>query len=690
MSIVRNLIDVLTEIKRMADNLARDGTIEFTEHMLEGLDLVIEFVQAGGSAEDLSSEQLAKVRVVVDTIALAAASTAIVFVVGPTGAVAAATGAGILLLGIAADQAVSYVIGAIGITLVPDHIDYSSYNTPEFIKGTNSLISGDVILSTAYGDTIEAYGGHDSIANQGGSDTIFGGLGQDTLDYSAMTFASTAGIILDASVGDGSFVVHHHSDTDVVTEVEHIIGTAGTDAFVLGNYGANISGGGHIETIDAGAGDDVALLLNEGGAGPHRVAIDGGSGIDTIVIADDGFNTEIDFDAGTLRYQGGVNAQFTVANFEAAQGGDGSDVMLGSDRAEYLLGNDGADRLFGGGADDFIFFDFADGANVNGGAGRDVGVALGSEGVTVDMAAQGLECVIGCDGTDTITVSNENDPVFAAGGGGSDHFILDIFEAYGPRILWGGTGADVFEFQNAGRVSLAVVNIDALTEEAFSRLTIADLGLGEIDVSLLSAIIINPDATDRFYSDEGVLGTSSVDLRDWWQIGDDPDLLDLLVPGFASPVSLDIRTSDVLGGSYSVQGVFRNEVRAIHEITIQYNYHDVTVRSDGGYDVVNTDTYEEYLIRWNEEAGRMLTGSDEIIEDALRSAERVFAQWDEYDYGDITSEYWTVQARSDIPTGPFYVVGGEFVGNVLSANGELSGSLAGDPGPSPFDWLLAA
>jgi hypothetical protein len=309
-----------------------------------------------------------------------------------------------------------------------------------------------------------------------------------------------------------------------------------------------------------------------------------------------------------------------------------------------------------------------------------VAVALRQDGVTVDLAAQGLKCVIGCDRADTIMVTEAGQPVFAAGSGGADNFILDNLDAHGPRILWGSAGADVFEFQNGGRVSLAVVNIDGLTEEAFSRLTLADLGLGNIDLSLLSAIIINPDATHRFHMDDTLLGTSAVNLGDWSGLGDDPELLAHLVPGYASPVSFGVRTSDYLGDSFAIQAVYDNEVRAHHQTTFTYNPFDITVWSDGQYRVVETDNYVEHWIN----------DVDEAIDDALMSAELEFAQFDEYGYDWATSEYWRLQESSDLPTGQFLVVGGQFDGNSLAANGDLSGSLPGDPGPNPFDWLLAA
>ena len=538
-----------------------------------------------------------------------------------------------------------------------------------FIRSFSNITLGrtaesDSLSGTDSSDFIHGGGGNDTIFGSLGRDVIDGAEGRDVVDYSHLDSARQFNLIGTAQ-----------STADYVG---YVTGTGLLDILQASLFG--------IEEIRGGSQSDEFRVSSLADALERIDGGENGAEGDLLSFADVVQGVALNLQVGTLVIG---EVQVEVAGFERIEGSSHNDVIIGNDGANILYGADGADSLFGGGADDFIFFDFADGGNVYGGAGRDVAVALGDDGVTVDMAAQGLECVIGCDGDDTITVSNENDPVFAAGGGGSDHFILDNLEAYGPRILWGGSGADVFEFQNGGCVSLAVVNIDGLTEEAFSRLTLEDLGLGEINVSWLSAIFINPDATDRFYSDDGVLGTSSVNLRDWWDFGDDPELLDLLLPGSA-PVSLDVRTSDVPGGTYAIQGVFRNEVRALHEITLQYNYYDVTVRSDGGYDVVDTETYEEYLIRYNLETDSMIDTRSEVIEDALRSAERLFAQWDEYDYGDITSEYWTVQARSDIPTGPFYVVGGEFAGTVLSANDDLSGTLPDDPGPSPFDWLLAA
>jgi hypothetical protein len=449
-------------------------------------------------------------------------------------------------------------------------------------------------------------------------------------------------------------------------------------------------------------GDNVRLenlILNEMGVSDQRIGyfatfdtgVDyrefytGGAQVDYAFKNDLGF-AFVDASQSMQKNQNGL--LIGSATSEALTGGNGDDYLWGLDGADFLaggggkdslIGGSGSDVLDGGGADDFIFFDAED-TVVNGGSGRDVAVALGQDGVTVDMAAQGVECVIGCDGADTIFVTEDGQPVFAAGGGGSDHFILDNLEAHAPRILWGGDGADVFQFQNGGQVGLAVVRIDGLTEEAFSRLTLADLGLGDLDLSQISAIIINPDASDRFYLDDLELGTSSVNLGEWSTIGDDPDLLGHLVGGFSSPVSFGVRTTVSLGGQYAVQAVFDNEVRAHHVLTFNYNYFDVTVWSNGEYRVTETDVYVESPVQ----------DIYEGIEDALMTAELVFAEYDQTGYQWATSEYWTLQEASTTPKGQFFVVGGKFVGDSLFANDDLMGNLPDAAGTSPFDWLLAA
>lgn len=88
--------------------------------------------------------------------------------------------------------------------------------------------------------------------------------------------------------------------------------------------------------------------------------------------------------------------------------------------------------------------------------------------------------MIGCDGADTITIGEANSGLFAAGGDGSDTFLVTNGDGWiegGPRVLWGGSGADTFDFERASYAyGIAVVQIDGLTEEMFAGLTLAGDG----------------------------------------------------------------------------------------------------------------------------------------------------------------------------------------------------------------------
>lgn len=224
-----------------------------------------------------------------------------------------------------------------------------------------------------------------------------------------------------------------------------------------------------------------------------------------------------DMASGAFSPTGGSATPLTLLNFENAIGSAGNDTITGSDQANALLGNAGADSVFGGGGDDFIFFDFADGANVIGGEGRAVAVALGPDAVAVDMTAQGLEVVIGGLGADTIIFRGAEEQM-AAGGEGDDTFTLDFTEGEGLRIIWGGEGADQIIAQSPTFLGVMVATVAGLTAENFQLFDRSMLGLGEsFDWSSIELLILNPDAGDHIRFDYGEEGVFDVMVEDYSQ-----------------------------------------------------------------------------------------------------------------------------------------------------------------------------
>lgn len=354
--------------------------------------------------------------------------------------------------------------------------------------------------------------------------------------------------------------------------------------------------------------------------------------------------------------------------------GAGNDTITGTSDEDVLFGGQGADKLFGGSGDDFFFFSAED-TMVNGGAGRDVGWALGQGGVTVTMTAQELEVVIGSSGTDTIILSGSTDLLFAAGGAGNDTFVVTHNDTEGPKILWGGAGADTFEFNQTDprsyweQVGIAVVQIAALTEKMFASLTLADLGLEGIDLSKLDAIILNPDAGDTFMMDGARLGTNAINLEEYDLVTGDGGLH--LVDDYDTPASLDVRSSGYLGETQAIQSVFFNEVRVENVYTEYFEFKEILVTPDGHVEIKDVDDFAK---SWGNLAG--------ATSRAIANSVPWFAEH---------GSDWVAQEASETPIyfAPFFVVGGHFEGATLEDNGSLLAT-PGDPGITPFNWLLAA
>lgn len=128
------------------------------------------------------------------------------------------------------------------------------------------------------------------------------------------------------------------------------------------------------------------------------------------------------------------------------EGGAGNDRLEGGAGDDWLSGGAGADSLDGGGGDDTLLIDAQDTqvglsigvqGSIRGGAGFDIAVVTGSQGVTLNLAQAQLEAAIGGSGNDQLSTQGTA-RVLLAGGAGED--VLSGGMA--GDILMGGTGAD--------------------------------------------------------------------------------------------------------------------------------------------------------------------------------------------------------------------------------------------------------
>jgi Ca2+-binding RTX toxin-like protein len=286
----------------------------------------------------------------------------------------------------------------------------------------------DVLRGTQFDDTLLGAGGDDTLAGREGGDLLTGGIGRDTADYSE----STESVTVDLSGPTGGFGQGGHAQSDVLLEIEDLIGSAHNDR-LIGSFEVN--------TLRGGQGNDV--LVGLGGA--DRLFGDAGNDVADYALSTAGVTVNLRTGSGS----GGDAEGDSLTSIESLIGSTSNDVLTGNAGANSLSGGLGNDTLMG-----------AEGADIiDGGSGLDTAsYELSTQGVTIAIGGGpgqggeaegdtliGIERVIGSLLADRLT-GDDQDNSFSGrdgddildGGAGDDTLEGGI----GNDTLTGGAGGD--------------------------------------------------------------------------------------------------------------------------------------------------------------------------------------------------------------------------------------------------------
>ena len=337
--------------------------------------------------------------------------------------------------------------------------------------GTDTASGGggnDTLIAGAGGGRLRGQAGNDVLVGGSGTDRLEGGDGIDVVDYSG----ANGGVTVDL----GTFinqVIGADQGTDLIKDVEILLGSAFADRLEGSGQTDTLSGGTGIDTLLGRSGDDVILggddldLLRGhggddtldggagndnlkaggqddimiGGAGSDRLlgqsgndTLEGGSGLDMADYSGASGGVEINLSVQVSQVVGADQGSDLIRDVEIVRGSGFGDTLDGSNGDDTLLGEGGADKLLGRGGNDLV----------DGGAGDDI--LRGHNGDDTLNGGAGADNIKSGDGDDTLAGGAGNDVL--TGEAGNDLFVFGD-----------GTGEDVInDFQAGGdRISLAGV-----------------------------------------------------------------------------------------------------------------------------------------------------------------------------------------------------------------------------------------
>ncbi|MDB5733252.1 MAG: hemolysin-type calcium-binding region, partial [Variovorax sp.] len=386
------------------------------------------------------------------------------------------------------------------------NVDASALSAAVSIKGdaaANQLSGGagaDLIDGNGGADVVAAGAGDDTVTYRGAEASIDGGSGVNTLVLGAAVQVNLAAA--DQTVGDATLTTGFQNiDASALGSALTLTGSSAANRIVGGSGADVIDGGGGGDVILAGAGNDTATSSGV------EVSIDGGAGVDTLILKSSTTVSAVDFSlsAGLDQTSGDAVAITGFENLDGSAvtqaltvtGSTAANVIATGAGADVVHGGGGADQISAGGGDDTV--DYLGGeASIDGGSGANTLVLKAAANVDLSNAADQTSA-------DAVTVTQfQNVDATALS------TAVSLKGSGVANILLGGAGADVIDGQGgadvisagAGNDSVvmrgAEVSIDAgagadlLTVIAAPGLTAIDLSItGTGDQTLGDAALVS-------------------------------------------------------------------------------------------------------------------------------------------------------------------------------------------------------
>ncbi|AUB78983.1 hypothetical protein BBH56_07655 [Spiribacter roseus] len=294
-----------------------------------------------------------------------------------------------------------------------------SVTTVDAEEFASDLVVGSSARESTAAMTITAGSGDDTVAMENPDDVLDGGDGHDLLEV--VFSGALGGMTVDLSAEGDQIGVFNGSTNSAVQQgfedVDLSSYSNGSGAEITGSDEDNeVTGTAKLDTINLGDGNDIINITTLDSV--DNDSVDGGSGSDTIVIADglaSGAETQniVDLDTfgdSKLANSGALAGYSNFSNVDAsAEDGTNDDFsLLGTSGENELIGGDGEDVLTGrGGAD-----------TLTGGAGANIFVQTADDGVDSTAVADGNAEATYDNGVDVVEdFSDANGDVLQIAGG---------------------------------------------------------------------------------------------------------------------------------------------------------------------------------------------------------------------------------------------------------------------------------